>query len=279
MSIKSDYWLTSQNTPPTHRLIENDEFGMSSVMRTELIKPPFTWYQQQAIANWCPSTGREKIMGKEYAVALTDSELLEFKPIIEPFFSHPVRYVYKDTGKPCPAGSEDEATDQVRRVISFGTSSYGYDVRLSADQEHIKVFTNVFAHEINPKKMTDANFATPLIQVDEEGAKYVLIPAHSYLQAPTMEYFRVPRDVLIIVVGKSTYARSGVICNVTPIEPEFEGNVVIEVSNSTSSPVRCYLEEGIAQFLFVSGDGACRTSYKDKAGKYQGQTGLQYAKV
>lgn len=197
-------------------------------------------------------------------------------PVITPFEPAPVRYVSKLTGLPV---YPKETSEPFRKIISYGTSSYGYDVRLKADPDQIKVFTNVHCSEINPKDIRDTNFATPQIRLDEEGAKYVLIPPHSYIQAPTIEYFRIPRDVLVIVLGKSTYARAGLICNVTPIEPEFEGEVVIEIANSTSSPVRCYLEEGIAQFVFCKGNEACRLSYKAKNGKYMGQTGLTYARV
>lgn len=203
------------------------------------------------------------------------------EPMITPFHRKPVRYIDKATGEPLdivvPEG--EDVPEGVRKVISFGTSSYGYDVRLTDNIEQIKVFTNLSGLEIDPKRMRAENFATPLPRVDEEGARYVLLPPHSYLQGPTMEYFRIPRNVLVIVLGKSTYARSALICNVTPIEPEFEGEVVIEIANSTTSPVRVYLGEGCAQFCFFESDQACDVSYKDKAGKYQGQTGLTLAKV
>lgn len=201
------------------------------------------------------------------------------KSMIEGAVDQPVRYVNKLTGEPIFLAPGEEPTDDARKIISYGVSSYGYDVRLSGNIEHIKVFTNVFAPEIDPKRMKVENFATPRVMEDEDGAKYVLIPPHSYLQGPTMEYFNIPRDVLVIVLGKSTYARSALICNVTPIEPEFSGEVVIEVANTSSSPVRCYLEEGIAQFIFFQGDEECLRSYKDKFGKYQGQRGLTFAKV
>lgn len=271
MSLKSDNWIIRQNTAPTHELV--DSYGDRT-----LIRPPYTDNERHAINNWCSTNERSRSVTQDYARPLRDPDA-HHSPMITPFFDRPVRYVYKDTGMPYFANPGEEIPDTVRKVISFGTSSYGYDVRLKSDPDQIKVFTNVFAPEIDPKRMTPSNFATPTIKVDEEGAKYVMIPAHSYLQAPTMEYFKIPRDVMIIAVGKSTYARSGLICNVTPIEPEFCGEVVIEIANLTSSPVRCYLEEGICQFVIIGGDEACRTSYKDKAGKYQGQRGLQYAIV
>jgi len=273
MSVKSDNWIIHQCAVPTHRF---HEYGSD---KPRLIPPPYSEYQRQAIANWCPTARTERMMRKEYAVPLTVQEQASFKPMIEGAYDRPVRYVHRDTGLPYFPELGSEIPETVRKVISYGTSSYGYDVRLQADPTQIKVFTNVFVSEIDPKRMKEENFASPMIRLDDDGAKYVLIPAHSYIQAPTMEYFNIPRDILVIVLGKSTYARSALICNVTPIEPEFEGEVVIEVANVTNSPVRCYLEEGIAQFCFFQGDEPCLRSYKDKLGKYQGQRGLTFAKV
>lgn len=273
MSVKSDFWISRQCTPPTHRFYEH------GTNKSRLISPPYTDYQRQAIENFCPARKHEKMMRKEIAVPLTKEEIAIWKPMIEGFFDKPVRYVSKKDGTPVDIPYGEEPTDDVRKVISFGTSSYGYDVRLAGNPEHIKVFTNVFEPEIDPKNMKDSNFGTPAIHIAKDGSRFVWIPAHSYIQGPTMEYFNIPRDILAIVLGKSTYARSALICNVTPIEPEFSGAVVIEVANVTNSPVRCYLEEGIAQFVFLQGDEACRQSYKDKMGKYQGQRGLTLAKV
>ena len=163
------------------------------------------------------------------------------RPMIEPFFNQSIRF------------DEDG-----QKINSYGLSSYGYDVRLDNNVDHIRIFSNVKVTEINPKKMTEDNFYQPTVLVDEDGGEYVLIPPHSYLQAPTVEYFDIPRDIMVVVLGKSTYARSGVVCNVTPIEPGFQGNVVIELANVTSSHVRCYLNEGVAQFLFFQGNESCR---------------------
>ncbi len=274
MGLKSDRWIIEQCTKPTHLFIEH-----ANPSNGRLIGPPYSPYQQQVINNWCLENGREKFMRKEYCRPVTPEEVAHWVPMIENAFDRPVRYVDKASGEPVDVPYGEEPPETARKVISYGTSSYGYDVRLKGDPEHIKVFTNVFMPEIDPKRMMPENFATPLIRVDEEGARYVLIPAHSYIQAPTVEYFHIPRDVLVIVLGKSTYARSALICNVTPIEPEFEGHVVIEVANVSNSPVRCYLEEGIAQFVFFQGDEQCLRSYKDKGGKYMYQTGLTLAKV
>jgi dCTP deaminase len=274
MSLKSDGWIIRQCTQPTHRFHD-----MKNNEKVRLISPPYTPYQAQAIGNYCTQRNHEKFMAKEYAVPLSAADLADWKPMIEGYFDKPVRYVDRTTGEPVFVPYGEEPPAHARKVISFGTSSYGYDVRLAGNPEHIKVFTNVHEPEIDPKNMKPTNFGTPDVHLAEDGSRFVWIPAHSYIQGPTMEYFRIPRDVLVVVLGKSTYARSALICNVTPIEPDFEGEVVIEVANVTSSPVRCYLEEGISQFVFLQGDEECLLSYKDKMGKYQGQRGLTLAKV
>lgn len=271
MSLKSDAWIIGQCQQPTHTF-------HPVVGKPYPVGPPYTPYQRQVIDGH-RAGHNQHARPKHVAVPLTQAELQAWEPMIDNFCPDPVRYVDRETGQPYKLGKDEEVPESVRKVISYGVSSYGYDVRLKADPDQIKVFTNVFVPEIDPKRMVAEAFAAPAIRIDVDGAKYVLIPAHSYIQAPTMEYFRIPRDVLVIVLGKSTYARSALICNVTPIEPEFEGEVVIEVANVTNSPVRCYLEEGISQFVFFQGDEACLKSYKDKLGKYQGQRGLTLAKV
>jgi dCTP deaminase len=149
-------------------------------------------------------------------------------------------------------------------VISYGVSSYGYDVRVG---RHFKVFTNVHSAVVDPKKFDPASF------VDIEG-DHCLIPPNSFALAETVEYLEIPRDVLCICVGKSTYARCGIIVNVTPLEPEWRGRVTIEISNTTPLPAKVYANEGIAQIVFLRAEGVCKTSYGDKAGKYQDQKGL-----
>ena len=148
--------------------------------------------------------------------------------------------------------------------ISYGLSSYGYDARVS---RHFKIFTNVDSATVDPKDFAQNSF------VDRE-TDVCIIPPNSFALAHTVEYFRVPRDVMVICLGKSTYARCGIIVNVTPLEPEWEGIVTLEVSNTTPLPARIYAGEGIAQFLFFEGNEACETSYADKKGKYQAQQGL-----
>ena len=155
--------------------------------------------------------------------------------------------------------------NQVRQgVISYGVSSYGYDIRVA---DEFKIFTNVNSTVVDPKNVDVASM------VDFKGP-VCIVPPNSFALARTVEYFRIPRNVLTICVGKSTYARCGIITNVTPFEPEWEGFVTLEVSNTTPLPARIYAGEGIAQFLFFEGNESCETSYADKKGKYQGQQGL-----
>ncbi|HUL78872.1 MAG TPA: dCTP deaminase [Vicinamibacteria bacterium] len=154
---------------------------------------------------------------------------------------------------------------QVREgVISYGLSSYGYDARIA---DEFKIFTNINHTIVDPKDFDPRSF------VDFRGEQCI-IPPNSFALARTVEYFRIPRNVITLCVGKSTYARCGIIVNVTPLEPEWEGIVTLEVSNTTPLPARIYAGEGIAQFLFFEGNEPCETSYADKKGKYQAQKGL-----
>jgi dCTP deaminase len=157
--------------------------------------------------------------------------------------------------------------------VSFGVSSYGYDVRVGT---LFKIFTNASPtggqSVVDPKRFTDDMFVT--IDTDVTGRDHVVIPPNSFALAETVEVIEVPRDVLAICVGKSTYARCGIIVNVTPLEPEWRGKVTIEISNTTPLPAKIYANEGIAQMVFIKADRICSTSYADKAGKYQDQRGL-----
>jgi len=149
-------------------------------------------------------------------------------------------------------------------IISYGLSSYGYDVRVG---RHFKVFTNVYGAVVDPKNFSPTAF------VDIEG-DYCLIPPNSFALAESLEYFEIPRDVLAICVGKSTYARCGIIVNITPLEPEWRGKITLEISNTTPLPAKIYANEGIAQIIFLRAEQVCRVSYADKRGKYQDQKGL-----
>ncbi len=153
--------------------------------------------------------------------------------------------------------------------ISFGVSSYGYDMRIA---DEFKIFTNINSDIIDPKNFSETLFA-------DVKADSILIPPNSFALARTVEYFRIPRNILTICLGKSTYARCGIIVNVTPFEPEWEGYATLEVSNTTPLPAKIYANEGIAQLIFLQSDEQCEVSYKDKKGKYQAQTDITLPKI
>jgi dCTP deaminase len=155
------------------------------------------------------------------------------------------------------------------KIISYGTSSYGYDVRCANE---FKIFTNINSTIVDPKNFDSKNFV-------DLASDVCIIPPNSFALARTVEYFRIPRNVLTICLGKSTYARCGIIVNVTPLEPEWEGHVTLEFSNTTPLPARIYANEGVAQMLFLESDEVCETSYKDRGGKYQGQKGVTLPKA
>ena len=159
-----------------------------------------------------------------------------------------------------------------RRIISAGLSSYGYDCRLARDE--FKVFSPITGTEIDPKRFDVNALLDVPIKTDEEGAEYWLLPPHSYALGVTIETFIIPRNVTCIALGKSTYARCGLIVNTTPLEANWRGRLVVELYNAANLPVRLYAEEGFVQILFFESDEECRTSYADRAGKYQNQTGL-----
>ena len=165
--------------------------------------------------------------------------------------------------------------DQVRysknnsRLISYGLSSYGYDVRCANE---FKVFTNIHSAIVDPKSFDEKSFV-------DINSDVCVLPPNSFALARTVEYFRIPRDVLTICLGKSTYARCGIIVNVTPLEPEWEGHVTLEFSNTSNLPAKIYAGEGVAQMIFHQSDEKCEVSYKDRDGKYQGQTGVTLPKT
>ena len=172
--------------------------------------------------------------------------MAEQQGMIEPF----------ESGQVCKVNGQ--------RVISFGTSSYGYDMRCANE---FKIFTNINSAMVDPKAFDSNSF------VDVTG-DVCIIPPNSFCLARTVEYFRIPRSVLTICLGKSTYARCGIIVNVTPLEPEWEGHVTLEFSNSTPLPAKIYANEGVAQVIFLESDEECETSYRDRQGKYMGQKGV-----
>ena len=178
-------------------------------------------------------------------------EMAETKGMIEPF----------------EAGQVRQKGDE--RLISYGTSSYGSDVRCSRE---FKVFTNINSATVDPKNFDEGSF----VHVESD---VCVIPPNSFALAATVEYFRIPRNVLTVCLGKSTYARCGIIVNVTPLEPEWEGHVTLEFSNTTTLPAKIYANEGVAQMLFFESDEVCETSYADRGGKYQGQRGVTLPKA
>ena len=155
------------------------------------------------------------------------------------------------------------------KIVSYGVSSYGYDVRCSNE---FKIFTNTHSSIVDPKKFDPKSFV-------DVTAEQCIIPPNSFALARTVEYFKIHRSVLTLCLGKSTYARCGIIVNVTPLEPEWEGHVTLEFSNTTNLPAKIYANEGVAQMIFFESDQVCETSYKDRGGKYQGQTGVTLPKT
>jgi len=172
--------------------------------------------------------------------------MAEERGMIEPYVPHQVSSV------------------EEKRIVSYGTSSYGYDIRCSTE---FKIFTNINAAVVDPKAFDASSFI-------EFHGEVCIIPPNSFVLARTIEYFRIPRNVLTLCVGKSTYARCGIIVNVTPFEPEWEGYATLEFSNTTPLPAKIYANEGVAQVIFFQSEEECEISYKDRKGKYQGQTGV-----
>ena len=301
--IKSDKWIATQSTPPSHAL--------------------HTVHGRDTMLAWEGITHTPKeLESKEQRYIATrlrpeDLTKIDWKPMIEPFERRQVRFkatfpwgnglrkgemavidsnnaevmlqglgtklteddkflYYNGELKTKVLEWEGELYHAPERVISYGNSSYGYDVRLS---EEFKLFTNINSAVIDPKRFDEKCLIDAELKVDPNGDKYVILPPNSYLLGRTVEYFRIPRNVTVVAVGKSTYARAGAIVNVTPIEAEFEGNVVIEISNSTNLPLKIYANEGISQFLFFQSDEDCETSYADRDGKYQGQTGVVVPRI
>lgn len=260
MSIMSDHWIRNQCLPPTHvvekphGVIEyaSEPFSPNVAAwhrSTELLKNLNSFGMNLTndpsgvgtdVTQWCPAVR-----------PITEVEKANWKPMIAPFIDGQVRQV-------------DE-----QKIVSYGLSSYGYDVRLA---NKFKIFTNIHSGVIDPLNMDDNCY------VDFEGDT-VIIPPNSYVLGYTVEYFNIPRNVLVVCVGKSTLARAGCTLNVTPIEPMFQGTVVIELANTTTLPMKIHANQGVGQFLFFQSDEPCKTSYADRGGKYQGQTGIVTARV
>jgi dCTP deaminase len=173
----------------------------------------------------------------------------------------------------------DELVREVNgnRIISAGVSSYGYDMRLADDG--FRIFSSVYGLEIDPKRFDENSLIEPELRTSEDGAKYYLLPPQHYGLGVTVETFKMPRTVTGLAIGKSTYARAGLLVNATPLEAGWTGRLVVEIANLANLPLRVYVNEGIGQILFFESDENCAVSYEDRGGKYQNQTGLTYAKV
>ena len=180
-----------------------------------------------------------------------------------------IRRMAQSTGMIEPFALEQVRTAGGHKIISYGTSSYGYDVRCA---DEFKIFTNINSTIVDPKNFDEKSF------VDFKGP-VCIIPPNSFALASTVEFLRIPRSILTVCLGKSTYARCGIIVNVTPLEPEWEGHVTLEFSNTTPLPAKIYANEGVAQMLFFESDEVCETSYRDRGGKYQGQRGVTLPKA
>lgn len=163
------------------------------------------------------------------------------------------------------------------RIISAGSSSYGYDMRLADDG--FRIFSSVYGSEIDPKHFDENSLIEPEIRTADDGSKYYLLPPHHYGLGVTVETFKMPRNVTGVALGKSTYARAGLLVNTTPLEAGWTGRLVVEIANLANLPLRVYVNEGIGQILFFEADEECAVSYSDRGGKYQNQTGLTYAKL
>jgi dCTP deaminase len=163
------------------------------------------------------------------------------------------------------------------KIISAGSSSYGYDMRLADDG--FRIFSSVYGTEIDPKHFDEASLIDPELKTANDGSRYYLLPPHHYGLGVTVETFKMPRNVTGIALGKSTYARAGLLVNTTPLEAGWRGRLVVEIGNFANLPLRVYVNEGIGQILFFESDEDCAVSYEDRGGKYQGQTGLTFAKV
>ena len=180
-----------------------------------------------------------------------------------------IRKMANEQGMISPFEAHQVRNCEDKKVISYGTSSYGYDVRCANE---FKIFTNIHSKTVDPKNFDDDSFVNVIDDC-------CIIPPNSFALARTIEYFKIPRSVLTVCLGKSTYARCGIIVNVTPLEPEWEGHVTLEFSNTTNLPAKIYANEGVAQMLFFESDEECATSYADRKGKYQGQTGVTLPKT
>ena len=248
-------------------------------------------HSQEQVDNWVDRgySRFHKFRGKTEAERDADmARFFEWNPMISPFVPHAVRSVERlvrceevdylaEMSDAAPMVSTGRETRD-QKIISYGLSSYGYDIRIKA--EGIKLFGGPVDGVIDPMRPYGDMLTDPEILMDEEfGLEYFILPPNTVALAHTVEYFYIPRDVLVTCLGKSTYARVGVSQIVTPLEPEWHGELVLEIASMIARACRVYLGTGIAQLLFNRGEEPCEVSYKDKGGKYQGQLGTQLAKI
>lgn len=281
MSIKSDKWIRRQCTPPSFMKKVVVPHAIMASCDVHL-KPYMEWapthQTDDEILDEIRTFWDNPEVGTKDFRPLTKEEIKAFEPMISPFEpnlvrKHLIKQAHHHEGTfglmAQPKDSRIIDADlypesnayKTEKVVSYGTSSYGYDIRCAPS---FKVFTNINSTVVDPKNFDDKNY------VDVHG-DYCIIPPNSFALARTVEYFRIPRNVLAICLGKSTYARCGIIVNVTPLEPEWEGYLTLEFSNTTPLPAKVYAGEGCAQLLFFESDEDCETSYKDRGGKYQNQ--------
>lgn len=303
MSIKSDRWINSACTRPLYMVLEKTfEFSTEAVENKPVSQDAMRWSHPHETLEYLKANielYNQRLASSPVTAFgivsynLPSLEQLEtWKPMIEPFEPTQIRArtrfgtsaeleMYEKSGIQIltdhlgknvqnVSWSKDKGLTINEKVISYGTSSYGYDVRCA---EEFKIFTNVNSTVVDAMNFNEKSFVT--ISAVEKG--YVVIPPNSYALAHTVETFHMPRDVMAICVGKSTYARIGCAINVTPIEPGFIGQIVIEIANQTPLPMKVYANMGIAQFIFFQGE-ECEVSYADRGGKYQGQSGITHAK-
>lgn len=297
--IKSDRWIRQQCIPPKFVVTENRVTGF--LPGTISIKP-VEYFSHDSAEELDAKISARRLPDNELLVTphgvqhfrpVTQEDLKDWRPMISPYVDGQVREIERNgtpsemnflraNGAKALADKVRTTSDRLRvdpllglqirqKIVSYGTSSFGYDVRLA---DEFKIFTNVFNGVIDPLKADEKE----RVFVDHKGP-HCVIPPNSYILGYTMERFVIPRDVMVLCVGKSTYARCGAIVNVTPIEAGFEGSVVIEISNATPLPLVVHAGQGIAQFMFFQSDEPCEVSYADRGGKYQGQSGLQTALV
>lgn len=251
MAIMSDGWIKRQCTPPSGCIV--DKAGE----KIEFIRDETTGLLMSREYGHPLLGGLDQPMGGYYTtgwevIDYTEDEIANIPMMIEPF--EPKQIKEESVRMNAEEG-------YLKKVISYGTSSYGYDLRCA---NKFKIFTNVNSSLIDPKNFDPKSFV-------EHTGDYCIIPPNSFALGSSVERFSIPRNVLTICLGKSTYARCGIVVNVTPFEPEWEGHVTLEFSNTTSLPAKIYAHEGVAQVIFLRADEECETSYKDRDGKYMNQ--------